>query len=148
MDGVGEINGQFTVEETTTLAALLRTGALAVPLEVIEERTVAADLGADAIAGGLWAGAAGSGLVAVGMILLYGGWGVLAACTLMLNALLTIAALTLLGGTLTLPGIAGMILGMGFAVDANVLINERIRDETARGGKPVSAVQASFIAGW
>lgn len=144
LGGSGEISGDFTVEETTTLSALLRAGALPVPLEVIEERTVGADLGADAIAGGLWTGLAGFGLVATVMILLYGSWGVVATGALLLNVVLTIAALSVLGATLTLPGIAGLILGMGLAVDANVLINERIREETARGKRAASAVQAGF----
>lgn len=144
LGGSGEISGDFTVEETTTLSALLRAGALPVPLEVIEERTVGADLGADAIAGGLWTGLAGFALVATVMVLLYGGWGVVATGALLLNVVLTIAALTVLGATLTLPGIAGLILGMGLAVDANVLINERIREETARGKRAASAVQAGF----
>jgi SecD/SecF fusion protein len=144
LGGSGEISGDFTVEESTTLSALLRAGALPVPLEVIEERTVGADLGADAIAGGLWTGLAGFGLVATVMILLYGGWGLIATGALLLNVVLTIAALTLLGATLTLPGIAGLILGMGLAVDANVLINERIREETARGKRAASAVQTGF----
>lgn len=144
MGGSGAISGSFTVEQTTQLAALLRAGALPVPLQVIEERTVGADLGADAIAGGLWTGVAGFGLVASVMILLYGGWGLVATGALLLNVMLTIAALTVLGATLTLPGIAGLILGMGLAVDANVLINERIREETARGKKAASAVQAGF----
>ncbi len=144
LGGSGEISGDFTVAETATLSALLRAGALPVPLEVIEERTVGADLGADAIAGGLWTGLGGFALVATVMILLYGGWGVVATGALLLNVVLTIAALTVLGVTLTLPGIAGLILGMGLAVDANVLINERIREETARGKRAASAVQAGF----
>ena len=142
--GSGEISGNFTLDETNVLSALLRAGALPVPLQVIEERTVGADLGADAIAGGLWTGLAGFSLVAVVMVLLYGGWGVVATGALLLNLVLTIAALTLLGATLTLPGIAGLILGMGLAVDANVLINERIREETARGKRAASAMQAGF----
>ncbi|MEQ8291132.1 MAG: protein translocase subunit SecD [Roseovarius sp.] len=144
LGGSGEISGDFSVEETTTLSALLRAGALPVPLEVIEERTVGADLGTDAIADGLWTGLAGFGLVATVLILIYGGWGVVATGALLLNVVLTIAALTVLGATLTLPGIAGLILGMGLAVDANVLVNERIREETARGKRAASAVQAGF----
>jgi SecD/SecF fusion protein len=144
LGGSGEISGDFTAEETMTLSALLRAGALPVPLEVIEERTVGADLGADAIAGGLWTGFAGFALVATVMVLLYGSWGVVATGALLLNVVLTIAALTVLGATLTLPSIAGLILGMGLAVDANVLINERIREETARGKRAASAVQAGF----
>ena len=144
LGGSGVISGAFTVEETTTLAALLRAGALPVPLEVIEERTVGADLGADAISMGLWTGLAGFGLVAAMMVALYGAWGAVATAALLINVALTIAALVLLGATLTLPGIAGLILGMGLAVDANVLINERIREETRAGKRAASAVQAGF----
>ncbi|MBT8426649.1 MAG: protein translocase subunit SecD [Erythrobacter sp.] len=144
LGGSGVISGAFTVEDTTTLAALLRAGALPVPLEIIEERTVGADLGADAIAMGLWAGLAGFALIAAMMITLYGGWGMVATAALLINVALTVAALVLLGATLTLPGIAGLILGMGLAVDANVLINERIREETRAGKRAASAVQAGF----
>ena len=144
LGGSGEISGAFTVEETTTLAALLRAGALPVPLEIIEERTVGADLGADAISMGLWTGLAGFALVATMMVALYGAWGAVATTALMINVALTVAALVLLGATLTLPGVAGLILGMGLAVDANVLINERIREETRAGKRAASAVQAGF----
>lgn len=144
LGGAGVISGAFTVEETTTLAALLRAGALPVPLEVIEERTVGADLGADAISMGLWTGLAGFALVALLMVALYGIWGAVATGALLINVALTLAALVLLGATLTLPGIAGLILGMGLAVDANVLINERIREETRAGKRAASAVQAGF----
>ncbi|MHA6346604.1 protein translocase subunit SecD [Roseivivax sp. CAU 1761] len=144
LGGSGVISGTFTVEETTTLAALLSAGALPVPLEIIEERTVGADLGADAIAMGLWTGLAGFALVAAMMIALYGVWGAVATAALLINVALTVAALVLLGATLTLPGIAGLILGMGLAVDANVLINERIREETRSGKRAASAVQAGF----
>lgn len=144
LGGSGIISGAFKVEETTTLAALLRAGVLPVPLEIIEERTVGADLGADAIAMGLWTGLAGFALIAAMMIVLYGGWGIVATAALLINVGLTVAALVLLGATLTLPGIAGLILGMGLAVDANVLINERIREETRAGKRAASAVQAGF----
>ncbi|MDF0603425.1 protein translocase subunit SecD [Psychromarinibacter sp. C21-152] len=144
LGGSGVICGAFTVEETTTLAALLRAGALPVPLEIIEERTVGADLGADAIAMGLWTGLAGFALIAAMMVALYGGWGAVATVALLINIALTVAALVLLGATLTLLGIAGLILGMGLAVDANVLINERIREETRAGKRAASAVQAGF----
>lgn len=144
LGGSGVISGAFTVEETSTLATLLRAGALPVPLEIIEERTVGADLGADAVAMGLWTGLAGLALVAAMMIALYGGWGAVATAALLINLALTVAALVVLGATLTLPGIAGLILGMGLAVDANVLINERIREETRAGKRAASAVQAGF----
>ncbi|SFE70133.1 protein translocase subunit SecD [Roseivivax sediminis] len=144
LGGSGVISGAFTVDETSTLAALLRAGALPVPLEIIEERTVGADLGADAIAMGLWTGLAGFALIAAMMIALYGTWGAVATGALLINVALTISALVLLGATLTLPGIAGLILGMGLAVDANVLINERIREETRAGKRAASAVQSGF----
>lgn len=144
LGGSGVISGAFTVDETSTLAALLRAGALPVPLEIIEERTVGADLGADAIAMGLWTGLAGFALIAAMMIALYGTWGAVAIGALLINVALTISALVLLGATLTLPGIAGLILGMGLAVDANVLINERIREETRAGKRAASAVQSGF----
>ncbi|MGK7652815.1 protein translocase subunit SecD [Roseovarius sp. B08] len=144
LGGSGVISGAFTVEETTRLAALLSAGALPVPLEIIEERTVGADLGADAIAMGLWTGLAGFALIAVMMMALYGAWGAVATAALLINVALTVAALVLLGATLTLPGIAGLILGMGLAVDANVLINERIREEARGGRRAASAVHAGF----
>ena len=131
--GSGQISGNFTAEETVQLAALLSAGALPVPLKVIEERTVGADLGSDAIRMGAVTGLAGFVLVCGFMMVLYGRWGLVANLALGLNVVLTFAALTLLGATLTLPGIAGIVLGIGLAVDANVLINERIREETREG---------------
>ena len=142
--GSGQISGNFTAEETTQLAALLRAGALPVPLKVIEERTVGADLGSDAIRMGAMTGVAGFGLVCLFMVVLYGRWGLVANLALGLNVALTFAALTLLGATLTLPGIAGIVLGIGLAVDANVLINERIREETRAGRSAVAALDAGF----
>ena len=142
--GSGQISGRFTVEDTTVLAALLRAGALPAPLTVIEERTVGPDLGSDAIERGLITGLIGFGLVFVFMVVLYGGWGVIANIALALNVVLTFGALTLLGATLTLPGIAGIILGIGLAVDANVLINERIREETRRGLSAFAALDTGF----
>ena len=142
--GSGQISGNFTAEETVQLAALLRAGALPVPLKVIEERTVGADLGSDAIRMGAVTGIAGFGLVCLFMMVLYGRWGLVANLALGLNVALTFAALTLLGATLTLPGIAGIVLGIGLAVDANVLINERIREETRAGRSAVAALDAGF----
>ncbi|MCL4720874.1 MAG: protein translocase subunit SecD [Gammaproteobacteria bacterium] len=142
--GSGQISGNFSVAEASTLAALLRAGALPVPLDVIEERTVGADLGADAIRAGAVTGAIGLGLVLCFMALVYGAWGMVANLALLMNVVLTVAALTLLGATLTLPGIAGIVLGIGLAVDANVLINERIREETRRGRPAATAFQAGF----
>ena len=142
--GSGQISGRFTVQEAKDLAALLRAGALPAPLTVIEERTVGPDLGGDAIRSGAWTGIAGFVLVFGFMIALYGAWGLVANLALALNVVLTFGALGLLGATLTLPGIAGIVLGIGLAVDANVLINERIREETRKGLGAVSALNAGF----
>lgn len=142
--GSGQISGTFTVAEAADLAALLRAGALPAPLTVIEERTVGADLGADAIERGVETGLAGFALVFGFMMVLYGRWGLVANFALALNVLLTLGALSLLGATLTLPGIAGIVLGIGLAVDANVLINERIREETRKGLGAAAALDAGF----
>ena len=142
--GAGQISGSFTVQSARDLAVLLRAGALPVPMKVIEERTVGADLGADAIDQGVTTGLIGFGLVFAFMLILYGRWGLIANLALAINVTLTFAALSLLGATLTLPGIAGIVLGVGLAVDANILINERIREELARGCGPRAAVDAGF----
>lgn len=142
--GSGQISGRFSVAETVTLSALLRAGSLPAPMTVIEERTVGPDLGADAIRMGLYTGTIGFGLVIALMVFLYGRWGMIANLALGLNVMLTIGVLSLLGATLTLPGIAGIILGIGLAVDANVLINERIREETRKGLSGFMALDAGF----
>lgn len=142
--GSGIISGSFTLAEATDLAALLRAGALPARLTVIEERTVGPDLGSDAIARGLNTGLIGFGLVVLFMFALYGRWGLLANFALTLNVILTFGVLSLLGATLTLPGIAGVVLGIGLAVDANVLINERIREETRKGARAVVALDVGF----
>ncbi len=142
--GSGQISGRYTTQETTDLATLLRAGALPAPLTVIEERTVGADLGADAIAKGTWTGLVGFLLVFGFMICLYGTWGLIANLALLLNVLMTLGTLSLLGATLTLPGIAGIVLGIGLAVDANVLINERIREETRKGSSALASLDAGF----
>jgi len=144
LGGSGQISGGFTVQEATDLASLLRAGALPAPLTVVEERTVGADLGSDAIAMGAWTGLAGFALVFLFMVALYGGWGLIANFALLLNVVLTFGALSWLGATLTLPGIAGIVLGIGLAVDANVLINERIREETRKGMSAFGALDAGF----
>src|SRR5262249_30184513 len=131
--GSGQISGSFSIADTTSLAALLRAGALPVPPHVIEERTVGPDLRSDSNPMGAMTGLAGLALVMGFMTLLYGRWGLVANLALLINVSLTFAALSLLGATLTLPGIAGIVLGIGLAVDANVLINERIREETRKG---------------
>jgi SecD/SecF fusion protein len=142
--GSGQISGSFSADSATTLAAMLRAGALPAKLTVIEERTVGADLGADAIKKGVYSGLIGFAFVAAFIFFLYGAWGLLANAALALNVILTFAGLTLIGSTLTLPGIAGVVLGIGLAVDANVLINERIREETRKGKSAFAAIDAGF----
>ena len=142
--GSGQISGNFNVQEAATLSALLQAGALPAPLTVIEERTVGPDLGNDSIEMGLKTGLIGFGLVFAFMMFLYGRWGLIANFALTLNVILTFGALSLLNATLTLPGIAGIILGIGLAVDANVLINERIREEVAKGRRGMAALHAGF----
>src|SRR5262249_22664089 len=142
--GSGQISGNFTVAETVSLAALLRAGALPVPLHVVEERTVGPDLGSDAIRIGAITGLAGLALVVAFMTAIHGAWGLVANVALLINVALTFAGLTLFGATLTLPGIAGIVLGIGLAVDANVLINERIREETRKGKGAAAALDAGF----
>jgi SecD/SecF fusion protein len=148
MGGSGQITGNFTLEETQNLAVLLNSGSLPASLEIIEERTVGASLGADSIRAGLVAGLAGLGLVVAVMIGLYGAWGLLASVILALNVALTLAALGLIGATLTLPGIAGIILCLGIAVDANVLIFSRIREETAKGANALKALAQGYDRAW
>lgn len=144
LGGSGQIQGSFTVAETSSLAALLRAGALPVPLQIVEEGMVGPDLGSDAIRMGAVTGAAGLLFVLGFMTVLYRGWGIIANLALLVNVTLTLAALTLLGSPLTLPGIAGIVLGIGLAVDANVLINERIREETRNGKSAVAALTNGF----
>lgn len=142
--GSGQISGNFTMKEVSTISALLRAGALPAPLTVIEERTVGAGLGGDAIKMGIETGLIGFALVFFFIIFLYGPWGLIANFALLLNIMLTFAALGLIGATLTLPGIAGIILGIGIAVDANILINERIREEVEKGRSGLSALESGF----
>lgn len=142
--GSGQISGSFSADTATTLAAMLRAGALPAKLTVIEERTVGADLGADAIRMGIYSGIVGFVLVALFIFVLYGKWGFLANFALLIHTILTFSALTLVGATLTLPGIAGIVLGIGLAVDANVLINERIREETRKGKSAFAAIDTGF----
>ncbi|EJF97576.1 protein-export membrane protein SecD [Bartonella vinsonii subsp. arupensis Pm136co] len=143
-NGQGQITGNFDPKEASTLAALLRAGSLPAPLTVIEERTVGPNLGADAIRMGLYTGIIGFFLVTIFIFLLYRVWGIIANIALALHTILTFAALSLLGATLTLPGIAGIILGIGIAVDANILINERIREESRKGVSAFAALDRGF----
>ncbi|MDA3856869.1 MAG: protein translocase subunit SecD, partial [Roseovarius sp.] len=146
--GQGQITGDFTLEEAQTLAVLLTSGALPASLDVIEERSVGAALGADSIRAGLVTGAIGLALVVAIMVGLYGGWGLLASAILGLNVMLTLTALGLFGATLTLPGIAGIILCLGIAVDSNILIFSRIREETAKGAVAIKALTLGYGRAW
>ncbi|MFQ3623673.1 MAG: protein translocase subunit SecD [Acetobacteraceae bacterium] len=142
--GRGQISGNFTVASANDLAVLLRAGALPAPLTVIEERTVGPDLGADSIRAGVIALAIGFVLVVAWMVVFYGLFGLFANVALIVNMILLLAALSLMEATLTLPGIAGILLTLGMAVDANILINERIREEARRGRSPLNAMEAGF----
>ncbi|MCX9147499.1 protein translocase subunit SecD [Erythrobacter sp. WG] len=142
--GRAQISGSFTPESANTLAISLRSGALPVPLAVVEERTVGPDLGADSIRKGLIAMGIGSLAVIALMIGTYGRFGIYATVALVFNVLMLLGLMALGGFTLTLPGIAGFVITIGAAVDANVLINERIREERARGRKVVAAVETGY----
>ncbi|HZP07878.1 protein translocase subunit SecD [Methyloceanibacter sp.] len=144
LGGTGQISGNFTVQEANDLAVLLRSGALPAKLTVIEERTVGASLGADSIESGKKAALMGLALVMIFMLVGYGLFGLFADLALIINIVLIFAVLSLIGATLTLPGIAGIVLTLGIAVDANVLINERIREEIRAGKSPFAAVDAGY----
>jgi preprotein translocase subunit SecD len=144
LGGRAQISGNFTPEAANNLAIALRSGALPVPLQVIEERTVGPDLGADSIRKGLLAMAIGSLAVIVLMIATYGRFGVYACVALVFNVLMLLGLMALGNFTLTLPGIAGFVITIGAAVDANVLINERIREERKRGRKVIAAVETGY----
>ncbi|MBX7501731.1 protein translocase subunit SecD [Qipengyuania sp. YG27] len=142
--GTAQISGGFSVDTANQLAISLRSGALPVDLAVIEERTVGPDLGADSIRQGMVAMAIGSLLVVLLMIVTYGRFGVYATVALVFNVLMLLGVMAFLNTTLTLPGIAGFVLTIGAAVDANVLINERIREERKRGRRVVAAVENGY----
>ena len=140
----GQINGRFTQQSAEDLALTLRSGALPAPIEYIEERTVGPSLGQDSIRAGVRASLVGLALVVVFMLVYYRGSGVNAVVALLLNMILMLAGLILFGATLTLPGIAGIILTIGMAVDSNVLVFERIREELISGKTVPSAVEQGF----
>lgn len=144
LGGSGQISGSFTTQEANDLALLLRAGALPAPLHILEERTVGPSLGADSIAAGQKAIIAGIIIVIVFMLLSFGLFGVFSNLALAMNMILIIAVLSLFGATLTLPGIAGIVLTMGMAVDANVLIFERIKEEARNGKTPFAAIDHGF----
>ncbi len=142
--GSGIITGNFTIEESTQLAVLLRAGALPAKMTFLEERTIGPELGADSIAAGRTAAIIGMIAVVVYMIACYGIFGVIANIALAINIALLLAVLSTIGATMTLPGIAGIVLTMGMAVDANVLIYERIREELREGKPPARAIELGF----
>ncbi|MCM2294279.1 protein translocase subunit SecDF [Allorhizobium sp. BGMRC 0089] len=142
--GSGQISGNFTVQGANDLAVLLRAGALPATLTVVEERTVGPSLGADSIRAGVTAGIIGAALVVALMIGLYGFFGVLAVIALAANVIMILAVLTIVGSTLTLPGIAGIVLTIGMAVDSNVLIYERIREEYKSGRSLLQSIDTGF----
>lgn len=144
LGGSGQISGGFTTQEAKDLALLLRAGALPAPLDILEERTVGPGLGADSIAAGKFASSIGLVLVIIFMIITYGLFGLFAVVALVVNILLILAVLSGLQATLTLPGIAGIVLTIGMAVDANVLVFERIREEVRGGRTPISAIDSGY----
>lgn len=142
--GRGQISGGFGLQEAKDLAVLLRSGALPAPLQVIEERTVGAGLGADTIAGGKLGAIVGVMFIFLFLFIIYRGFGVIAGISLMVNLGMIVGLTALFGATLTLPGIAGIVLTLGMAVDANVLPFERIRDEVRSGTPSLRAVNLGF----
>jgi preprotein translocase subunit SecD len=144
LGGSGQISGNFTFKSANELALLLRAGALPAKTTIIEERTVGPGLGADSIEAGKIASIVGLVAVVVFMLVAYGLFGVFADIALIANIFLILGLLSLLQATLTLPGIAGIVLTMGMAVDANVLIYERVREEVRAGRTPISAIDAGY----
>jgi preprotein translocase subunit SecD len=144
LGGSGQISGSFTVQAANDLAILLRAGALPAPLTIIEERTVGPGLGQDSIEKGTRAAWIGSILVVLFMFATYGLFGLFANIAVAINVAMIFGVLSLLNATLTLPGIAGVVLTVGIAVDSNVLIYERIREEVRAGRSPINAIDAGF----
>jgi len=143
-----QISGRMTTQEANDTALLLRAGALAAPMEIIEERTIGPSLGADNISKGFHSTLWGFLTVVVFMCLYYMFFGVISSIALAVNLLLLIALLSLLQATLTLPGIAAIALTLGIAIDANVLINERVREELRNGATPQAAIAAGYEHAW
>ena len=144
LGGTGIISGNFTVQEVQDLSLLLRAGALPAPLKILEERTVGPALGADSVAAGKIACIIAFVAVMIFMVLSYGIFGLFADLALIINLFLIMGALSVLQATLTLPGIAGIVLTIGMAVDANVLVFERIREEVRTGKTPFAAMEAGY----
>lgn len=144
LGGSGQISGNFNAESATNLAVSLRSGALPTKLTIVEERTVGPSLGGDSISAGKVAGVIGGIATVILTVLAYGTFGIFACFGLLVHLTMTVALMTLFGSTLTLPGIAGLVLGVAMAVDANVLIYERIREEVRAGKTPIAAIDAGF----
>ncbi len=143
-----QITGRFSMDDAHDLAIVLRSGALPAPVEIEEERTVGPSLGRDSIRQGEMSFVIGAGAVLIFMALYYSGAGLLADFGLSLNILLLICVMAALGATLTLPGIAGIVLTLGMSVDANVLVNERMREELRNGKSPREAVKLGYERAW
>jgi preprotein translocase subunit SecD len=148
LGGSAEITGAFSVREAEDLATVLRAGALPARVEVVEERTVGPSLGQDSIEAGQKAVVIGFVFVLIMMLVFYQGFGMAANVALFFNITLILGVMSFLGATLTLPGIAGIVLTIGMAVDANVLIFERIREETLKGKGPTAAIDNGFSSAW
>jgi len=144
LGGSGQISGSFTVQGANDLAILLRAGALPAPLTIIEERTVGPGLGQDSIEKGKLSSYVGAAMVVAFMLATYGLFGLFANIAVAINVAMIFGVLSLLNATLTLPGIAGIVLTVGIAVDSNVLIYERIREELRGGRNAISAIDAGF----
>lgn len=144
LGGSGQISGNFTVEETNNLAVVLRSGALPAKLTIVEERTVGPSLGSDSIKAGFNAAILGLVLVMIFMVIAYGVFGLFANLALLINLIQLIAIMSFFGFTMTLPGIAGIVLTMGMAVDSNVIIFERMREEWRHGRTAMSAIETGF----
>ncbi|MGI8524921.1 MAG: protein translocase subunit SecD [Pseudolabrys sp.] len=144
LGGSGQISGNFTVQSANDLAILLRAGALPAPLTIIEERTVGPGLGQDSIEKGKLSSYVGAAMVVIFMLATYGLFGLFANIAVAINVAMIFGVLSLLNATLTLPGIAGSVLTVGIAVDSNVLIYERIREEVRGGRTPINAIDAGF----
>lgn len=144
LGGRGYIEGSFTPQSASDLAVQLNSGALPVALKVVEERTIGPELGVESIQKGMLAGGIAVVLLAIFMVITYFRFGVYTTISLVINALMILGVMALLNATLTLPGIAGFILTLGAAVDANVLINERIREEVKRGRRTLQAIEFGY----
>ena len=142
------ITGRFSFEEAHQLAIVLRSGALPAPVKIIEERTVGPSLGHDSIRDGAISFVVGAGVVLAFMAIYYSGAGIVADCGLMLNILLLLCVMAALQATLTLPGIAGIVLTLGMSIDANVLVNERMREELRSGKSAREAVKHGYLRAW